>query len=293
MAEEKKWAGTTYGNGWMHKSLIGMLRHIDIRVIYAFVAVFVVPVCMIVNPGRRVIYKYFRERWSQSPIKSFLKTYQNFYLFGQVVVDKFAMYAGKRFDVTVEGYDEFLKLAHREEGFLQLSAHIGNYEIAGYTLVAETKRFNALVYAGEKDSVMENRNRMFESSNIRMIGIQQDMSHMYSINNALADGEIVSMPADRLFGSTKSITHTFLNASAKFPYGPFAIGTMRQLEVLAVNVMKLSAKRYKVYVTPLSYDKTAPRKEQIEQLSLAYVDELERLIKLYPEQWYNYYEFWS
>ena len=68
---------------------------------------------------------------------------------------------------------------------------------------------------------------------------------------------------------------------------------MRQLEVLAVNVMKLSAKRYKVYVTPLSYDKTAPRKEQIEQLSRAYVDELERLIKLYPKQWYNYYEFWS
>ena len=293
MEEKKNWAGTTYGNGWMHSSLIRMLRFIDVRIIYAFVAVFVVPVCMIVNPGRRIMYKYFRERWSYSPWMSFLKTHQNFYLFGQVVVDKFAMYAGKKFEVAIEGYDEFLKLADREDGFLQLSAHIGNYEIAGYTLVAETKRFNALVYSGEKDSVMENRNRMFEDSNIRMIGIKSDMSHMFAINNALSDGEIVSMPADRLLGSTKSISHSFLNAQAKFPYGPFAVATSRSLDVLAVNVMKVSTKKYQIFVTPLHYKKDSSRKEQIDQLSRAYVDELERLLKMFPEQWYNYFEFWS
>ncbi|MGN0089814.1 MAG: lipid A biosynthesis acyltransferase [Alloprevotella sp.] len=293
MEEKKNWKGTTYGNGWMHSSLIFMLKYINVRIIYSFVAIFVVPVCMIVNPGRRVIYKYYRERWSCSPLKSFLKTYQNFYLFGQVVVDKFAMYAGKKFEVTIDGYDEFTKLASRERGFVQLSAHIGNYEIAGYTLRAETKRFNALVYSGEKDSIMENRNRMFENSNITMIGIKSDMSHMFAINNALYNGEIVSMPADRLFGSTKCVSHTFLRATAKFPYGPFAVATSRSADVLAVNVMKVSTRRYHIYVTPLKYDKEASRKDQIEQLSHAYVQEVERLLKKYPEQWYNYYDFWS
>lgn len=293
MEEEKKWAGTTYGNGWMHQSLIAMLRHIDIRILYAFVAVFVIPVCMIVNPGRPVIYRYFRQRWSYSPLKSFLKTYQNFYLFGQVVVDKFAMYAGKKFDISVEGYENFQRLAEKEEGFLQLSAHIGNYEIAGYTLVADKKRFNALVFAGEKESVMENRNRMFENTNIRMIPIKNDMSHMFAINNALADGEIVSMPADRLFGSPKSVTRTFLNAEADFPLGPFAVAVSRSLNVIAVNVMKTSTKGYCIYVTPLEYDKSASREEQTRELSKAYVEELERMLKKYPEQWYNYYEFWK
>ena len=64
MEEKKNWKGTTYGNGWMHSSLIFMLKYINVRIIYSFVAIFVVPVCMIVNPGRRVIYKYYRERWS-------------------------------------------------------------------------------------------------------------------------------------------------------------------------------------------------------------------------------------
>ena len=203
------------------------------------------------------------------------------------------MYAGKKFEVTIDGYDEFTKLASRERGFVQLSAHIGNYEIAGYTLRAETKRFNALVYSGEKDSIMENRNRMFENSNITMIGIKSDMSNMFAINNALYNGEIVSMPADRLFGSTKCVSHTFLRATAKFPYGPFAVATSRSADVLAVNVMKVSTRRYHIYVTPLKYDKEASRKDQIEQLSHAYVQEVERLLKKYPEQWYNYYDFWS
>lgn len=293
MEKQKEWAGTTYGNGWMHRSLISILRCTDIRVLYAFVAVFVVPACLVLHPGRRVMYRYFRQRWSYSPVRSFFKTYRNFYLFAQAVLDKFAMYAGKTFCIDIEGYDAFQRLADRKEGFLQLSAHVGNYEIAGYTLVAEKKRLHALVFSGEKDSVMDNRTRMFNSSNIRMIGIKSDMSHMFSINNALTNGEIVSIPADRMLGSQKSITRTFLGAEAQFPYGPFAIGTSRALDVVAVNVMKTGTGRYTIFVTPLPYDKGAARSEQIEQLSRAYVDELERLLNHYPEQWYNYYDFWT
>ena len=69
--------------------------------------------------------------------------------------------------------------------------------------------------------------------------------------------------------------------------------TMRGLNVLAVNVMKTSATGYTVFVTPLAYDKTAPRQEQMRQLATAYVAELERLLTLYPAQWYNYFEFWD
>ena len=133
MAEEKKWVGTTYGNSWMHRWLVRLLRFFNIKVIYAFMAIFVIPVCLVVNPGRKVIYNYFRRIWGLGPVTSFLKTYKNFYLFGQVVVDRFAMYAGKKFRITIEGYDHFLELEKQPEGFMQLSAHVGNYEIAGYT----------------------------------------------------------------------------------------------------------------------------------------------------------------
>ena len=289
---EQQWAGTTYGNGWMHKWLIRMLRYIDIRVLYLFVAVFIIPVCLLLNQSRGIAYRYFRKRMGYGRLKSAWKTYVNHCLFGQVVVDKFAMYAGKKFDVEIENYDKFLDLAAQEEGFVQLSAHIGNYEIAGYTLVAESKRFNALVFAGEKESVMKNRDKMFAGTNIGMIAIRPDMSHLFEIDKALADGETVSMPADRINGSQKYIEHDFLGAKARFPLGPFSVATMRSLNVLAVNVMKTSLRSYKIFVTPLPYDKAATRQEKISQLSQAYVSELEKRVRQYPTQWYNYFEFW-
>ena len=240
-----------------------------------------------------IIYRYFRQRLGYGPWKAAWETYVNHCLFSQVVIDKFAMYAGKKFDVDVEGYEHFLKLAKQKDGFIQLSSHIGNYEIAGYTLVAEDKPFNALVFFGEKASVMQNRSQMFADTNIRMIPVSSDMSHLFEIDHALQNGETVSMPADRIFGSPKAIEAEFLGAKAKFPQGPFSVATMRGLDVLAVNVMKTKTKRYKIYVTPLVYDKEAPRKAQIAELSKAYVEELERIIRLYPTQWYNFFPFWT
>ena len=246
---EKEWAGTTYGNGWMHKWLVKLLRFIDVRILYGFVSIFIIPVCLAINPSCGHTYKYLRKRHQFGIFKSAWLTYVNHCLFGQVVVDRFAMYAGKKFEVEIDGYDNYLRLADRPKGFIQLSAHIGNYELAGYTLKAEKKKFNALVFFGEKESVMFNRQKIFSTTNINMIAIRPDMGHLFEINAALANGEIVSMPSDRVFGSDKHLSIDFLGRQAKFPYGPFSIATMRGLDVIAVNVLKIGAKKYKIIVT--------------------------------------------
>mgnify|MGYP006330784769 FL=1 len=290
---QKQWAGTTYGSGGLHKSLIWTLRFIDVRLLYLFASIFVVPVCLILNDSRRTAYRYFRDRHGYGRIRAAWATYINHCKFAQVVIDKFAMYAGKKFEVEVIGMDRFNELASKDEGFLHLSSHIGNYEIAGYTLVSERKTINAVVYAHEKASVMENRNNMFTKTNIRMITLRQDMSHLFEIDQALCNGDIVSFPTDRFMGQAKCVECTFLGKTAKFPQGPFSVATMRGLDVLAVNVMKIGLVKYRIYVTPLQYDKEAPRREQLRQLSQAYVAELEKRVLEYPEQWYNFFDFWN
>lgn len=291
--KKKEWEGTTYGNAWMHKWLIRLLRFTDVRILYAFTSVFVIPVCLLINPSAGIIYRFFRERMGFGRLKSALKTYQNHCLFGQVVIDRFAMYAGKKFRIEIEGLEYYQKLTSGKESFIQLSSHMGNYEIAGYTLMHDKKALNALVFFGEKASVMSNRARLFSGTNIKMIPIRPDMGHLFEIDQALQRGEIVSMPADRIFGSQKKMQISFLGQVADFPYGPFSIATMRGLPVLAVHVMKLKCRTYKIYATPLPYDKEAPRQEQIKELAGKYVTELERMLSHYPTQWYNYFEFWG
>ncbi len=290
---EKEWEGKTYGNGWMHKWLIRMLRVIDVRVLYIFTSVFVIPFCLLFNKSRKVNYRFYRKGFGLSPWKAFCQTYRNHCQFGQVVIDRFAMYAGKCFDVELEGSDHYQALSRGKDSFIQLSAHIGNYELAGYSLDASDKPFNALVFGGEKATIMQNRAAMFSGNHIKMIAVKEDMSHLFEIDHALQEGEVVSMPADRILGSQKYVTHTFLGHTARFPLGPFRVATLRGCAVLAVNVMKTASKRYKIHITPLYYDTTQSREEQVRQLSSSYVKELERMVTSYPTQWYNYFEFWE
>lgn len=290
---EQAWEGTTFGTGFMHRWLIKALRHTDVRLWYTFAAVCIIPFCVVFSPATHHIFSYFRHRHHYGSIKSLWKSYVNLVLFSQVVIDRFAMFAGKRLKLSVEHYDIFKDLAAKELGFVMLSAHVGCYEMAGYELVSDRKPFNALVFAGEKESVMKGREKLFKHSRINMIPVRKDMGHLFEIDRALADGEIMSIPADRFLGSRKTVTVNLLGAPAQLPSGPFSVAAMRGLDVITVNVMKTSITGYTAYVAALSYDKTAPRKQQIQQLADGYSRELDRVLKKYPEQWNNYFNFWN
>ena len=290
-----KQKNTTPGTRWMHRQLIEMLRVVDVRAFYAFTSLFVMPVCLLLNTNhsRTTAYHYFRRRMGYGRWRAAWHVYRNHCLFAQVVIDRFAMFAGRKFAVQIEGFEQFHQLEQQPDGFMLFSSHIGCYEAAGYSLVSETKRVNALVFGGEKATVMEGRKKKLDGHNIRMIPVLPDMSHLFLVNEALANHEIVSMPADRIVGSPKSITVTFLGTKARLPMGPFMVATMRGLDVLAVNVMKTRTMEYTVYVSRLTYDKQAPRKQQLQQLAESYATELEQRVRQYPDQWYNFYEFWN
>ena len=291
--QHNEWSGKTDGLPWMQRSLIAMFRVLPLWLLYGVMAL-VVPFYMLFSrKGYQAMYRFFRDRMGYGRWKSFWMVYVNHFRFGQVILDRFGVYAGKKYRFFTEGQELMDELETHPEGFISLSSHVGNYEIAGYSLKPKNKKFNALVFAGETATVMENRQRILSQNNMSMIPVKEDLSHLFAVNAAIDNGEIVSMPADRIFGSQKSLSVKLLGADAKLPLGPFSVATMRGHDVLAVNVMKSSTRSYKVYVTPLSYDRQATRQQQMEQLAQAYVKELERMLNMYPTQWYNYYEYWT
>lgn len=287
------WKGTTYGNGWMHRWLIRFLRVTDVRLLYLFASVFVVPTTMAVNaPGRRAMLSFFRERMGMGRWRALWNTYRNHCAFSQVVIDRFAMYAGKRFSITIDGFEHFQQLSAQPEGFVQLSSHIGNYEISGYSLHS-TKRVNALVFGGEKGSVMANRSRLFEGNNIRMIPVTTDMSHLFQVDQALSNGEIVSMPADRVFGSQKAFEVELLGAPARLPQGPFLLAAVRGVSMLYVSVMKSGLRSYHITCSRIAPPPSGTSRAKAQQLAESYASLLEATVRRHPRQWYNYFDFWA
>jgi len=298
MAETKtkEWAGVTGGNTLGQKALLFLFHFFNVTVGYFFLMM-VVPFYMLFGKGYSTIYQYFRTNFDFSPLKSFYKTYINHLVFGQCMLDRFAVYAGRKnfFSLKITGNEEFMKLLDEKKGFIIASSHIGNFELCGYLLKQEKKRIHALVFGGETKQIMENRSKFFNLNNVSVIPVFGDMSHIFAVNEALTAGEIVSMPCDRNFGSAKSVECNFLTGKAEFPIGAFSLAAHFEVPVLSIFVMKESVSNYHIYVKPvvLHNISSVTKKEKAELLTREFVKNLEEVVNKYPEQWFNYYKFWK
>ena len=275
----------------MQRTLVRLFRWMPLGVLYGVMAL-VVPFYMLLDKkGFYASYDFARKRLGKSRTGSFFHVYRNEYRMGQVVLDRFAAFAGKRFDLERSGVQRFYELAGSGQGFLMLSSHTGCFELVGLQLPSPVP-IHALVFPGETETVMKHRDRMFQQTNVSMIAAREDLSHLFQINNALADGQIVSMPGDRVFGAKRTVRSLFFGQPAAFPCGPFSLALQREVPVLFVMVMKEARRRYHVYVEELTATGTN-RQERLQSLSDAYAGMLERIIRRYPDQWFNFYDFWA
>ena len=291
--QHNEWSGKTGGLPWMQRSLIAMFRVLPLWLLYGVMAL-VVPFYMLFNRnGYQSMYRFFRERMGYGRCKSFCSVYANHFRFGQIILDRFGVYAGKKYHFVSEEQHVFDEKETHDKGFVMLSSHVGNYEMAGYSLRPKVKRYNVLVFAGETETVMENRQRILSQNNVRMVPVKEDLSHLFLLNTALDDGEIISMPADRIFGSQKSVECQFFGQVARFPLGAFAMAVQKEVDVITVFVMKTGLRSYDIYLRELQYDKSLSSREQMSQLAQNFATELENMVRRYPTQWFNYFDFWK
>lgn len=288
----KNWSGKTDGTPWMQRSLTVIYKLVGIYPMYAVMGIVILFYMLFSHKSYMAAYSFFRKRMEYGRAKAFVNVYRNHYVFGQIILDRFAAYAGKKFQLEMDGYDKFLSMADGEAGFIMLASHVGNYEMAGYTLVSEKKPFKALVFGGETATIMENRLRLLGRNHISLVPISEDMSHIFIMSNALANGEILSMSGDRMI-SAKTVSCTFFGEQAKFPIGPFALAVQREVKMLAVFVMKVSTSRYHVRITEVHADHTGTARQRAAALAQAFAAELEKTVRQYPTQWFNYYNFWE
>ena len=276
----------------MIRSLVVLMKVIDRRIIYCFMAI-VVPFYMIFHHDSYLAtYRFFRQRFHYGRIKSFLKVYANHFRFGQVIIDRYAAYAGKKFRFELDGNERFMELVHGERGFVQLSSHAGNYEMVGYGLTSTAKKINGLFYGGESKVMMDFRRKILAMHNVNLIEVDESMSHIFNMNAAIDRGEIVSMTGDRLFGSSKAIKCMFLGKEASFPMGPFALAVQKEVPMLAVFSMRYKG-RYRVYVRDIEQEESLPIRARMTDMAKKFASELENVVRMYPTQWFNYYDFWK
>ena len=288
------WQGRTRGGVLGYKIFAFLLKKPGLRFAY-FVLRFVAFYFLLFSK-KKYLFFYFNTIHKYSFWKSILAIYRNYYVFGQTLLDKTAMLAGfdAKFTFDFDG-EEYLR--NMKSGGIIISAHTGNWEIAGQLLERLDKRINLLMFDAEEQRIKQYLEAVHVLKNINIIVIRDDLSHIYEIKNALNRNELIAMHGDRFVEKSKTLTCSFMGREAPFPYGPFYLPSKFNVPVSFTYAMKESVNHYHFYATPLYTFLDPGNKEEREQeiMSLLneYSQETEKILKKFPLQWFNYHDFWK
>ncbi|WP_261510202.1 LpxL/LpxP family acyltransferase [Chryseobacterium paludis] len=288
-----KWKGKSKGTILGYKIFVYCIRNIGIRSSY-FVLYFVATYYFLfLKKSNRYIYYYFNKRLNYSFWKSKISIFKSYFIFGKVLIDKTAISVGlrERFTYEFDGIQNLKDLLNEKKGGVLISAHIGNFEIAEHFFadIDFDCQINLVTTDQEVTVIKEYMDSVaVKKSNIKFIYVKDDMSHIFDINTALSNNELICFTGDRYFEGSKFLETKLLGKSAKFPAGPFLIASRLGVPVVYVYVMKEKNLHYHLYARVAQV-----KKRDAQGLLNSYVQNLESMLAKYPLQWFNYFDFWD
>jgi predicted LPLAT superfamily acyltransferase len=256
------------------------------------------------------LYYTLKDKKASSSLNSYYKAlgipftfavrYKHFVNFGMSIIDRLAFLAGPqpRFTWDCVGEDLFEKALAKGKGLILLSAHTGNWEIAGNLLNARISvPVNLVMVQNEQEAIQKVFSRATSSRKVNIIPLSDGgLSTMIAIREALRRNEIVCFMGDRLRAGEDFRMVPFLGTPAKFPVGAFSIAVATNAPMCTVFAFKKGLRTYHYRAFDLAVLADVPRPDRQKRIMEAltfYVTLLEKRIKEFPDQWYNFFDFWE
>ena len=289
------WEGRSKAKPLGYKIFVGILKKAGVGPAYLLLRFVALYYFFFSYKSSKHTFNYFHKRLCYGTVKSVYKVYQNYNLLGQSIIDKVVVMAGIKNKLTFEldGVNNLHKIAAMKKGGLLLTAHIGNWEAASHLLTDLDSRINIVTFDGEDSGIKEYLETVTGESKINFIAIKEDMSHIFKISEAFLENELVCLPADRFLEGTKTVAMDFLGEKANFPSGPFLLACKFKVPVTFVYGMKESTYHYHFFSSEVKDYSDMDMEAASQHILQDFVEYMENKVKKYPEQWYNYYNFWQ
>lgn len=289
------WHGKSKGTPLGYRIFVWVLKTFGVLPAYLLLRLVVLYYFFFSFKASRQVYRLYRHKLGYSWASSISRLYKNYFLLGQSIIDKVVVMSGikNNFSFEFDGEENLRTIAAMKKGGILLSAHIGNWDVAGHLFNRLETPINIVLYDGEHEQIKEYLEGVTGKRSVNIIVIKNDLSHIYAISNAFANNELVCMHADRFMPGNKTMKTNFLGSEARFPMGPFLLAATFKIPVSFVFALKETKLHYHFFASPIK-DYTGRGKDRMMQDMLNdYAAEMESKVKQYPEQWFNYYDFWE
>lgn len=182
-------------------------------------------------------------------------------------------------------------------GAILVSPHFGTWELGGLGLADLGYTVNVLTFREPDEKVNEQRERMRRERGIGVIYVDRDDTSPLAVIeavNALRRNEIICLLGDR-DGSYTTVTVPFFDKPTPLPAGPAYLSLATGAPVIPVFVVMEEDGRYATLMEDgIVFKGSHGNNHQAAQHGMTKVAAVfERYIKQYPDQWYNFFDFWN
>ncbi|MCB9732437.1 MAG: lipid A biosynthesis acyltransferase [Deltaproteobacteria bacterium] len=229
----------------------------------------------------------------------FWAVYRHILRFAQVTLDRIFLLKGKvrslRFTRT--GHENLERQLATGRGAILLGAHLGSYEAMRYGGFSTNVPINILGYFANAKMVNALFEKLSPESAARVVHIGDDpVGVMVRVKERVAAGELVAVMGDRVGLSERVVKAEFFGEEAPFAAGPFLMAAVLKCPVYLVFGIYSEPNRYDLYCETFAESVILPRssrEEALKALVQRYADRLADHARKAPDNWFNFFDFWS
>ena len=204
---------------------------------------------------------------------------------------------------------ELISQLNKKRGAFIFISHLGNFEILRSLATAHKMGVQnevALTVISDNE-ISSNFSKVLQQISPQFFENTVDINEitpatMEKFMDTISRGGLVVCAGDRISknASQRILSQNFLRKPAPFSYGAFFLALLLDAPIYFIFGFKKTnlffSRKFEMYVKKARTEISSSRKkrdESIKNLCAEYARTLEEFCKIYPYQWYNFFDFWA
>jgi predicted LPLAT superfamily acyltransferase len=293
------WTERPEGGGWF---AIWLIRTIGLKLGRGAARSILYPITLyfyLRRPFERRMSSRFLARVFGRPA-TMIEVMRHIHRFASTILDRVFLLAESfsRFDVRIHGLDELTTRARRGRGVLLLGSHVGSFEVLRVAATRTPDIRVCVVFDQQQARALTQLLNAINPGIARnVIDASGDgMDIVLAMADAIADGKVAALLADRARPHERTAVVNFLGAPAAFPVAPFRMGALLGCPIVLCFGMYRGGNRYDLFFELFDEHLQLPRRgadAETRDVVQRYVARIEHYVKDDPYNWFNWFDVWD
>jgi KDO2-lipid IV(A) lauroyltransferase len=220
-------------------------------------------------------------------LRNYAKSLVDFLRFPRLTVHELEALIAQSF-----GWENLESALQAGKGVILVAPHFGSWDFAGAILGLRGYQLHAVadVLMSQRANELVQRTRLARGIDIIPFG-----GALKKLYQALRRGEIVGLVVDRPMAGS-GVAVRFFGEEAYLPAGPAALSLKTGARIILGYCVRHPQDETKFmggFFPPLKFVPTGQRERDIQALTQKIAEDLEAIIRLYPDQWYPFHDIWE